>query len=179
MLAPSSNPCPESQDWSSLLDRLHQSQTLVTIVLAAWQIGLHVARTLVEQQLNERAQHPTRWGQCSVCGQRLHSKGFAPRQMLTLVGLVRWRRRVGRCPQGCGGRQSIPFDQTLGIAPYQQSSVELKRLGCLLALFVPFELAVGLLSQLTGIRVSDDSLWQWVQDYGQAAMNRWATAVDT
>ena len=168
----------ESQDWSSLLDRLQQSQTLAAIVLAAWQIGLYVARTLVEQQLSERAKRPTAWGACPVCGQSLHSKGFAPRQMLTLVGLVQWRRRVGRCPQGCAGSQSVPFDQILGIEAYQQSSAELKRLGCLLALFVPFELAAWLLCQLSGVRISDDSLWQWIQQYGQHAMQQEAIAVE-
>ena len=54
MLASLSNECPTSEDWSSLLERLQQSQTLAAIVLAAWQIGLYVARTLVEQQLNDR-----------------------------------------------------------------------------------------------------------------------------
>ncbi|MGC1218904.1 MAG: ISKra4 family transposase, partial [Phormidesmis sp.] len=86
MLATPFNERIEPQDWSSLLDRLQQSQTLATIVIAAWQIGLSVARTLVEQQLNERAKQPTTWEACSVCGQRLHSKGFAVRQMLTIVG---------------------------------------------------------------------------------------------
>ncbi|MEL7086766.1 MAG: ISKra4 family transposase [Cyanobacteria bacterium J06597_1] len=175
MLATPTNICFESEDWSSLLDRLQQSQTLPAIVIAAWQIGRYVARTLVEQQLNERAEQPTDWGACSMCGQRLQSKGFAARQMMTLVGVVQWRRRVGRCRSGCAGRQAVPFDQTLGIVPYQQSSVELKRLGCLLAIFVPFELAAWLLSQLSGIRLSDDSLWQWVQHYGQQAAGQWET----
>ena len=175
MLATPLNEHVESQDWSSLLDRLQQSQTLAAIAIAAWQIGLYVTRTLIEQQLSERAQQPTVWGQCSVCGQRPHSKGVATRQMLTIVGLVEWRRRVGRCPQGCAGSQPAPFDQVLGIESYQQSSVELKRLGCLLAIFVPFELAAWLLSQLSGIRVSDDSLWQWVQHYGQPAAGQWET----
>ena len=178
MLSFPPNNCLDSQDGSSALERLQQSQTLAAIVIAAWQIGLTIARALVEQQLNERAKQPTSWGQCPVCGKRLHSKGFATRQMLTLVGLAQWRRRVGRCPQGCTGSQSIPFDQMLGIAPYQQSSVELKRLGCLLAIFVPFELAAWLLSQLSGIRVSDDSLWQWVQQYGAQSAQQEAAAVE-
>jgi len=46
------------------------------------------------------------------------------------------------------------------------------RLGCLLAVFLPFELAVQILAQLCGVRVSDDTLWQWVQDFGQQAMQR-------
>ena len=178
MLAPPLKDCPESLDWLSLLNRLQTSQTLAAIVLSAWHIGLYVARTLVEQQLNDRAQAPTAWGSCSVCGHRLHSKGFASRQMLTLVGPVHWRRRVGRCPQGCRGSQSIPFDTVLGVEAYQQTSLELVRLGCLLAIFVPFELAAWLLSQLSGLHVSDDSLWQWVQHYGQQAMGHWEQDVE-
>lgn len=178
MLALPTHKCPSSEDWSSLLDRLHQSQSLAAIVLAAWQIGLYVARSLVEQQLNARAQQPTVWGQCPGCGQRLHSKGFASRQMLTLVGLVHWRRRVGRCPNGCEGSQTTPYDQVLDIEPYQQSSVELMRLGCLLAIFTPFELAAWLLAQVSGLQVSDDSLWRWVQQYGQQAMGQWAQDVE-
>lgn len=173
MLAPISKDTPEPSSWLKLLDKLQTSQTLAQIVLAAWHIGLWVARSLVEEQLNQRAQSPTGWGTCQVCGCRLQSKGFVSRQMLTLVGRVQWRRRVGRCPNRCVGSQSIPFDEVLGIDAYQQSSLELIRLGCLLALFVPFELAAWLLSQLSGIRLSDDSLWQWTQRYGQQAMNRW------
>lgn len=55
---------------------------------------------------------------------------------------------------------------------------KLMRLGCLLALFVPFELAAWLLSQLSGIHLSEDSLWQWVQRYGHQAMNRWDQDVE-
>ena len=178
MLTPLPKESPEPLAWSGLLDQLQKSQTLATLVIAAWQMGLHIARILVEQQLNERAQQPTSWDACPVCGHRLHSKGFASRQMLTLVGRVQWRRRVGRCPNGCAGSHSIPFDQVLGIEPYQQSSVELMRLGCLLAIFVPFELAAWLLAQLSGIRVSDDSLWQWVQQYGKQSTHNWEAAVE-
>ncbi|MGC1528548.1 MAG: hypothetical protein WA783_21055, partial [Phormidesmis sp.] len=35
--------------------------------------------------------------------------------------------------------RAIPSDQTLGIVPYWQNSVALKRLGCVLSIFVPFE----------------------------------------
>lgn len=89
--------------------------------------------------------------------------------MLTLVGRVSWRRRMGRCPRGCHGSQQAPLDQTLGIEAYQQTSDEIKRLGCLLAVLLPYDLAAWLLKQLSGIVVSDDSLWQWVQVKGVQA----------
>lgn len=50
--------------------------------------------------------------------------------------------------------------------------MELTRLGCLLAVFVPFEIAVGLLKQLSGVSLSDATLWQWVQQYGHEAMTQ-------
>jgi hypothetical protein len=157
-------------EWQQMRERLHQSTSLASVVLAAWQMGLWVARQMVEYELEKRAQASEDWRRCPECGQRLHSKGFAPRQMLTLVGVVRWRRRVGRCPKRCEGSQQIPLDKVLQIESYQQTSMELMRLGCLLAVFLPYELAVVLLHQLSGIRISDATLWQWVQAFGQQAM---------
>lgn len=133
-------------------------------------MGLWLARELVEHELNQRAQPVEVWGNCPICGHKLHSKGFVHRRILTLVGWVDWERRVGRCPRHCLGSQTVPFDETLQIARYEQTSVELKRLGCLLALFLPYGLAVDILGQLSGIRLSEATLWQWVQQYGQAAM---------
>lgn len=58
----------------------------------------------------------------------------------------------------------------LGIAPHQNSSNELVRLGCLLSLFVPYELAAWLLGQFTGLQVSSSSLWNWVERQGTVAL---------
>lgn len=169
MLTLSEQILPDTPEWQQLCEKLQTSITLASLVLTAWQIGLWVAKTLVEHQLNERARHPHPWGHCEKCGTRLHSKGFVHRRMLTLVGWVEWKRRVGRCPNRCAGSHAIPSDAVLGIRAYEQTSVELRRLGCLLAVFLPFELAVQLLRQLCGICISDDTLWQWVQTFGQQA----------
>lgn len=162
----------DDRELRPLYEKLQTSLTLASLVLAAWQLGLWFARKLVEQQLQERAQAPQAWSHCATCGSRLESKGFVPRRMLTLVGWVEWRRRVGRCPNRCAGSHATPFDAVLGIIAYQQASVELMRLGCLLAVFLPFEIAVHLLMQLCGIRISDDSIWQWVQHFGRQARVR-------
>ncbi|MBD2429569.1 ISKra4 family transposase, partial [Phormidium sp. FACHB-1136] len=45
---------------------------------------------------------------------------------------------MGRCPRGCPESQRVPLDEALGIAPYQQSSEELMRLGCLLSVMMPY-----------------------------------------
>ncbi len=91
----------DNRELQQLYKSLQVSVTLASLVLAAWQLGLWFARRLVEQQLNERAQQPQVWSNCATCGARLESKGFVSRRMLTLVGWVKWRRRVGRCPHGC------------------------------------------------------------------------------
>lgn len=162
----------DAGELQQLYEKLQRSDTLASLVLTAWQIGLWFARTLVNYQLNERAKRPEVWGNCHQCGSRLESKGFVSRRMLTLVGWVEWRRRVGRCPNRCPDSHDAPFDGVLGIVPYQQTSIELMRLGCLLAVFLPYELAVQLLSQLCGICISDDTLWRWVQQFGRRAMQQ-------
>lgn len=165
-------------DWQQFNARLKSATRLSTIVLIAWQIGLWMARALVTQQLSERAQVPTRWGICPHCGQRLRSKGWVPRHLLTLVGPIRFRRRVGRCPNGCHGSHRAPLDEVLGITPYQQTSDEVQRLGCLLAVLLPYELASWLLAQMSGLQVSNDALWQWVQTYGKRVWQVLNTQLD-
>jgi hypothetical protein len=169
----------EALELQQLYEKLQKSVTLASLVLVAWQIGLWFARTLVTHHLNERAQLPELWGNCHQCGSRLESKGFVNRRMLTLVGWVEWRRRVGRCPNRCAGSHAAPFDAVLGIVPYQQTSIELVRLGCLLAVFLPFELAVKLLSQVCEIHISDDTVWRWVQQFGRQAMQQLNCELDT
>lgn len=61
----------------------------------------------------------------------------------------------------------MPLDEALGIAPYQQSSEEVIRLGCLFSLVMPYELASWMLGQWSGLSVSASSLWSWVQQRGQ------------
>lgn len=151
-------------------EKMHQSTTLAALVLSAWQMGMWLAHAFVEYELHQRGQQAERWGNCTECGTKLESKGFVQRRMLTLVGDVAWKRRVGRCPNRCGGSQVVPFDEELEIVPYQQTSVELMRLGCLLSVFLPFGLAAHLLEQLSGIVISDAALWQWVQQFGSQQM---------
>ena len=37
---------------------------------------------------------------CPVCNKPLESKGWLPRTIITLAGLIKWNRRVWRCPFG-------------------------------------------------------------------------------
>jgi hypothetical protein len=126
-----------------------------------------LAAALIEEEVNRQAELPENWPRCPHCGHKLRSKGFEARQILTLVGTIRWRRRVGRCPNKCPDVQVVPLDKRLDIKPQQKTGDEVKKQACMLAIFVPFDTARILLQQLTGMTFSTDSLWAWVQEAGQ------------
>jgi hypothetical protein len=155
-----------------LIERMRNAASLALLVLTALQLGRAVAVKVVEEILNERGQAPDEGGTCSQCGQKLESNGLKPRVVLTLLGWVRWRRRVRGCPDGCEIGQVVPSDEALGLQPYQRTSWEVKWLACALAVFVPFEIAAVLFGMLTGVQVCSKSIWLWVQASGQAAMER-------
>ena len=62
------------------------------------------------------------------------------------------------------------MDQALGLVPHQRTGAEVQWMGCLLAVFVPYETARRLLRQLTGVERAAGTLWGWVQQVGQRAM---------
>ena len=153
-----------------LLSAVEHAHSLPALILAAWQVARALAVHLVEAVLAERARRATAWPPCPLCGVSLRSKGLVKRQVTSLIGPVQWRRRVGRCPQGCDIPQVAPLDEELGVQPYQQTSGELQALGCALAVFVPFTTAARLLSWYSGGMGSAQAVWGWVQAAGQRAM---------
>ncbi|MFM7427304.1 MAG: ISKra4 family transposase [Elainella sp.] len=163
---------PERVDWQQTCAQLSQATSLAALVVQARQIGMEIARCLVESQLQQRATAPTDWGRCPRCSSPLCSKGPQGRQVQTLVGEVCWHRRVGRCPHHCKIEQVAPFDERLGILPNQATSSELQRLGLLLAVIVPFELAAVILDQLCGVAISPQSIWNWTQQQGEGCSNQ-------
>ncbi len=155
-----------------LIERMRNATSLAVLILVALQLGRAIAAKVVEEILNERGQAPDKGGTCSQCGKKLESNGLKPRNVLTLLGWIRWRRRVRGCPEGCKIGQVVLSDEALGLQPYQQTSWEVKWLACALAVFVPFEIASVLLRMLTGVEVCSKSVWWWVQERGQIAMAR-------
>jgi hypothetical protein len=153
-----------------LLSTIDEAHTLTQLILAVWPLARVLAQHIVEYVLAERAQQPFAWPRCPTCGTSLRSKGFAPRQLTSLVGPLRWRRRVGRCPHGCDIPQVAPFDEVLEVQPHQRTSGELQYLGCALAVFVPFATAARLLGWYCGGGVSPHAVWGWVQTAGHQAM---------
>ena len=158
--------------WQQHLCLIKESSSLESMVWASWVLALALAKQLVEQELTRRAQLRTAWTRCSHCGTRLRSKGMRSRQIQTLVGMVHWQRRVGRCPKGCKGTQVIPLDIALGVKTHQQTSLELIRLTCLLAVFVPFETVTVIAQRFTGIQLTAQTIWSWVQFWGKQAMDQ-------
>ena len=102
---------------NSLLTTIEKAQTLAQLVLAVWPLARVLARQVVESLLAERAQWPIAWPPCPTCGTALRSKGFAQRQLTSLRGPIRWRRRVGRCPHGCDIPQVAPSMRSWGCSP--------------------------------------------------------------
>ena len=153
-----------------LLSTIEEAQTLTQLILAVWPLARVLALHIVEYVLAERAQRPIDWPPCPRCGTSLRSKGFAQRQLTSLFGPLRWRRRVGRCPHGCDIPQVAPLDEALGVQPHQRTSRELQCLGCALAVFVPFATAARLLGWYCGGVVSPRAVWCWVQAAGHQAM---------
>jgi hypothetical protein len=64
---------------------------------------------------------------------------------------------------------SIPLDEAIGVQRNQRSSDELMRLGCLLSLVMPYDLASWMLGQWSGLSISASTLWNWVQLKGADA----------
>jgi hypothetical protein len=155
-----------------LLDELAAARTLSLMIVIAWQIARSIAVHLVKEELARRAQAATEWGNCPECGKRLQSKGMASREIKSMIGLVKWKRRLGRCPHKCSIGQVAPLDEELGLVANQRSDTGLQRVACLMVIFVPFETASMLLYQLSGVTVSGPAIWQWVQAYGQQIMNK-------
>ncbi len=164
--------CQIEPSLQELMEAIENASTLTLLVLSGWRLARMLAMKLVMEVLTERAQRPTQWPNCPNCGKRLHSKGFVRRQITSMIGVVHWKRRVGRCPHGCEIGQVAPLDKALGLLPHQRTSFELQKLGCLLSVFVPFETTVALLNCLISVQVSSTAVWHWVQTAGQKAMDR-------
>jgi len=156
----------------ALVDAVEQAPSLALMLVAAWQLARTLTVRLVESVLAQRARQPTAWPLCPRCGTRLQSHGFVPRQIRSLVGVIRWKRRIGRCPQGCKIGQVAPSDTALGLVPQQRTSVEVKQIACALAVFVPFETVAALLHRWFELPIMPATVWGWVQTAGQGAMQR-------
>lgn len=161
-----------------VIEKIRRTAKLSSMILLAIQAGRIFAVTLVEKELAQRTNKKCSWPRCWKCGARIENKDQASRQIKTLIGTVHWNRKIGRCPKSCQIEQVVPLDNFLGIEPYQQTSNELKKAACALAVFVPYAIAAVLLKLLTGLEISDSSIWNWVQEVGTKAKNKLQLELD-
>jgi len=158
---------PEAQE---AIEKLNKADSLHRLVMATLLlVRLVGVRLLVEKLQQMEAPHP---GDCPDCGNRLESKGKKPRALLTLLGTIRWKRRIYRCPNRCQIGQICPLDQKLQIEPGSQTCTSVKRPACLLAILMPYQLSSTVLRLLTGVHVTPMTIWNWVQHSGSLAMQR-------
>lgn len=162
----------EKQEVIEKIEEIERSQSLTLIICAGLRLALYLAVEIIQQILRKRAEKPTEWPNCPVCGRRLRSKGLVRREIMSIIGLIQWKRRAGRCPNRCEIGQVAPLDAELGLTPYQSSSVELCQVACLLAIFVPYQTASTILARLCGVKVSAITIWNWVQEFGKEAISR-------
>ena len=80
--------CQAHPEWEQYCQQMTAAQSLSGIVWIALQMGLFIARQLVQQELGHRAAQPSVWGTCEQCGTRLQSKGWQGRSLQTLVGKI-------------------------------------------------------------------------------------------
>jgi hypothetical protein len=155
-----------------LIVKVKTAITLKAIVLAVLKLSLAIAVIIAGEVLTQRGQSKGEPKVCPKCNKPLESKGLLPRAVKTIIGIVRWKRRVSRCPNGCKIGQIAPLDIELGLQSNQRVSEDLMQRACVLAIFVPFGIAVSLLEILTGVKVSPGAIWNWVQSKGKESMDR-------
>jgi hypothetical protein len=146
--------------------------TLKEMVLIGFKLGLAIALVVVKEVLKDRAHSMIDHPICPKCQTPLHSKGWLPRTVKTLIGILTWKRKIWRCPNNCKIGQVVPFDIELGLKPNQRTGNEVKQIACALTVFIPFNIAVTLLKTLSGIEVSSGAIWNWVQCAGREAMSK-------
>jgi hypothetical protein len=147
----------ENLELEQYITEIKNSVTLDSIVLAVFKLALYIGSILLNEIVSERAMQHVERPNCPHCNIPLERKGWLPRTIKTMLGFITWNRLSWRCPKGCKIGQITPHDKTLGIRPYQETSNEIKRMACLLAVFIPFGIASLIFKTLTGVKVSEKS----------------------
>lgn len=156
---------------------VQKAVTLKALVLIGFKLGLAIALVIVKEVLTYRAHSIIDQPLCPKCQTPLHSKGWLPRKVKTLIGILTWKRKAWRCPTGCKIGQVVPFDIELGLKPNQCTGDEIKQIACALTVFIPYNIVVTLLKTSAGIEVSPEAIWNWVQYAGREAMSKLEAAL--
>jgi len=155
------------EDLQEEIEKLKQAENLAAIIAMAWKLVRIIGKSLVEEELRRRDKKKRNWPKCIKCNKRIENKGKRRRTIITSLGKIRIKRKIGRCPSGC--QTYTPLDKEVNINKYQRVSLELQKLGCMLAIFIPYLLSTVLLEKILSIKISPQTLWHWVQDNGLKA----------
>ena len=161
-----------------LANTVMSSLKLHELVFSVFSFSMALALILIEDILMVRAKNMDDRCNCPFCSSPLESKGMIDRFMITMIGEIHWKRRVRRCKNGCKTGLIAPFDDELGIKANQRTSFEVKYMGCLLAIFLPYKIAASLLGKLLCVNVSDSAIWNWVQEAGEKAIRNLQTELE-
>jgi hypothetical protein len=80
--------CPLDREWLEQCQCLRGAESLAAMVWVALQMGLWLARGVLEAELKRRSNLPVEWPKCQECGRKMQSKGWRTRQMETMVGKI-------------------------------------------------------------------------------------------
>lgn len=150
--------------------KVENSVTLYNLVLAVFSLVKFIGCRIIEKELQRRNTKKCNWPKCLECQKKLESRGNEKRTVLTLLGKIEFKRKVGRC-KNCGGSYLALLDISLGISPRQRTSNELRQIACLLSVFVPFETSSKILEIVAKLSIPAKTIYNWCQHFGSLAYN--------
>jgi len=125
---------------------------------ACWKAGREASQRLFLSALEQRDREVV-----ALAGKE--SKGKTMRYLTTRLGnITLYREKVGQS----NGEGCYPLDKAIGLQPYQETTLWVKKRACELANEYTYRPAAVLLSAEIGDEVSHGALWSWVQKSGKA-----------
>jgi len=121
-----------------------------------------ITEALVEQAHGESLRQQTM--PCPHCGSILHARGSVNRTVETMVGTVSLTRPYFYCLR-CG-EGFYPLDEALQLAE-RRKQWDMQKAAASLATEVPYETASELFSELTGLSLSDHTVYEVVGEISQ------------
>ena len=155
------------------IKNIEKCRTLKSLVLAVLSIGKYISCRIIEEELKRRNSKRCDWPKCRTCGKKLESKGNRERTILTLVGKISFKRKIGRCKNKCKKSQISLLDKSLGIIAYQKVSNELQMIACILAVFIPYDTCSKIMENVAQISVPTKTLYRWCRHFGKIAYDQY------
>jgi len=125
---------------------------------ACWKAGREASQGLFLSALEQRNEEVV-----ALAGKE--SKGKTMRYLTTRLGnITLYREKVGQS----NGEGCYPLDKAIGLQPYQETTLWVKKRACELANQYTYREAAALLSAEVGDEVSHGAVWSWVQKSGKA-----------